>query len=177
MQSPGSLDIIPARSCPSEKRSLNEKGLLSSGGGFSTDWSQAAPQDTESNAKVQCFPGISVVKNQPASARGHGFNPWSGKISQAAEQLSPCSTTIERELQSLGTSSTEPRLQLLKPVCPRAHHDGKSTHQNKGETPSPQLQNRPHSRKNPAGPKINKQTNADSRVYTQSSNSTYTQEK
>ena len=118
MQSPGSLDIIPARSCPSEKRSLNEKGLLSSGGGFSTDWSQAAPQDTESNAKVQCFPGISVVKNQPASARGHGFNPWSGKISQAAEQLSPCSTTIERELQSLGTSSTEPRLQLLKPVCP-----------------------------------------------------------
>ena len=98
MQSPGTLDIIPDRSCHPEKRSLDEKGLLFSGGGFSTDWSQAAPQGIESNAKVECFPGSLVVKNQPASAGGHGFNPWDGKISHAAKQLSPCSTTIGREL-------------------------------------------------------------------------------
>ena len=98
MQSPGTLDIIPDRPCHPEKRSLNEKGLLFSGGGFSTDWSQAAPQDIESNAKVECFPGSPVVKNQPTGAGGHGFNPWSGKISHAAKQPSPCSTTIERDL-------------------------------------------------------------------------------
>ena len=27
--------------------------------------------------------------------REHGFNPWSGKILHAAEQLRPCTTTIE----------------------------------------------------------------------------------
>ena len=27
--------------------------------------------------------------------RGHVFEPWSGKISHAAKQLSPCSTTTE----------------------------------------------------------------------------------
>ena len=27
--------------------------------------------------------------------RGHGFQPWSGKIPHAAEPLSPCATTTE----------------------------------------------------------------------------------
>ena len=31
--------------------------------------------------------------------RGHGFNPWSGKIPHAAEKLSPCVTTTEPALQ------------------------------------------------------------------------------
>ena len=35
------------------------------------------------------FPGGAVVKNP------HGFEPWSGKIPHAAEQLSPCATTTE----------------------------------------------------------------------------------
>ena len=30
--------------------------------------------------------------------QGHGFNPWSGKIPHAAEQLSPCATTTESAL-------------------------------------------------------------------------------
>ena len=41
------------------------------------------------------FPGGAVVKNPPANAGGHGFEPWSGKIPRAAEQLSPCATTTE----------------------------------------------------------------------------------
>ena len=41
------------------------------------------------------FPGGAVVKNPPANARGHGVEPWSGKIPHAAEQLSPCTTTTE----------------------------------------------------------------------------------
>ena len=41
------------------------------------------------------FCGGAVVKNPPANAGGHGFEPWSGKIPRAAEQLSPCATTTE----------------------------------------------------------------------------------
>ena len=35
------------------------------------------------------FPGGAVVKNPPANAAGHGFDPWSRKIPHATEQLSP----------------------------------------------------------------------------------------
>ena len=36
-----------------------------------------------------------MVKNPPADAGGHGFEPWTRKIPRAAEQLSPCATTTE----------------------------------------------------------------------------------
>ncbi|XP_073652962.1 RING finger protein 207 isoform X3 [Tursiops truncatus] len=36
--------------------------------------------------------------NGEAQARGHGFEPWSGKIPHATEQLSPCATTTEPAL-------------------------------------------------------------------------------
>ena len=42
------------------------------------------------------FPGGAVVKNPPAN--GHRFELWSGKITHAAEQLSPCTTTTEPAL-------------------------------------------------------------------------------
>ena len=35
------------------------------------------------------FPGGTVVKNLPANAGDTGFEPWSGKIPHAAEQLGP----------------------------------------------------------------------------------------
>ena len=41
------------------------------------------------------FPGGPVVKNLPANAGGHGFDPWSRKIPHGVDQLSPCSTTRE----------------------------------------------------------------------------------
>ena len=74
-------------------------------------------------------------------AQWHGFDPWSGKIPHAMEQLSPLSTTTEPTLQSLQATTTElthhnywsPHaleparcnycayvLQLLKPACSRA---------------------------------------------------------
>ena len=46
--------------------------------------------------------------------RGHGFEPWSGKIPHAAEHLSPCATTTEPALKSLPATTTEARV-------PRAH--------------------------------------------------------
>ena len=41
------------------------------------------------------FPGGSVVNNPPCQCRRHKFNPWSGKIPRAMEQISPCTTTME----------------------------------------------------------------------------------
>ena len=43
--------------------------------------------------------------------RGHRFDPWSGKIPHAAEQLSPCATTTEPVCS---------RPHMLKLLSPRA---------------------------------------------------------
>ena len=40
--------------------------------------------------------------------RGLGFEPWSGKIPHATEQLSPCATTTEPVLWSPQATTTEP---------------------------------------------------------------------
>ena len=37
-------------------------------------------------------------KESACQCRGHGFEPWSGKIPHAAEQLSLCATTTEPAL-------------------------------------------------------------------------------
>ena len=63
--------------------------------------SHTLPAAVEHWKKKGCgdFPGGTVVKNLPANAGDmDGFNPWSGKIPHAAEQLSPCATTTEPEL-------------------------------------------------------------------------------
>ena len=41
------------------------------------------------------FPGGAVVENLPANAGGDGFEPWSGKIPHATEQLGPWATITE----------------------------------------------------------------------------------
>ena len=41
------------------------------------------------------FPGGAVVENLPANAGENGFEPWSGRVPHAAEQLGPCATTTE----------------------------------------------------------------------------------
>ncbi|KAJ8794078.1 hypothetical protein J1605_019070 [Eschrichtius robustus] len=53
---------------------------------------------TREAAIVRGFAGGAVVKNPPAKCRGHAFEPWSGKIPHAEEQLSPCATTTEPAL-------------------------------------------------------------------------------
>ena len=52
------------------------------------------------------FPGGSVEKSPPASAGDVGSIPDLGKIPQAAEQLSPCATSAESVLYSLGATAT-----------------------------------------------------------------------
>ena len=62
------------------------------------------------NVPLVDSPGGSVVKKLPANqCRRHGFNPWSGKIPDAAEQLSLCITAIK-----LCSGARKP--QLLKPA-------------------------------------------------------------
>ena len=56
----------------------------------------------------QGFPGGPVVKNPPCKARGHRFDPCSGKIPHAMEQLSPWAPTAESALQSPRATSPEP---------------------------------------------------------------------
>ena len=54
--------------------------------------------------------------------QGHGFDPWSGKIPHATEQLSLYTTTTESGLRSPSDATTEPMspgacaLQREKPV-------------------------------------------------------------
>ena len=74
------------------------------------------------------FYGGSAVKNLPANAEDGGFNPWSGKIAHAEEQLSLCVRhTIELMLQSLGAAAPEP-------THPRALlHDKRSQQNEKPE--------------------------------------------
>ena len=59
--------------------------------------------------EVSDLPGGTVVKNPHASAGDMGSIPWSGKIPQAAEQLSPCTTTTEAR------APRAPALQQEKP--------------------------------------------------------------
>ena len=44
---------------------------------------------------IHTWTSYPVVKNPPANAGGHRFDPWSGKIPHALGQLSPCITTTE----------------------------------------------------------------------------------
>ena len=54
------------------------------------------------------FPGSSVVKEFTCQCGRHRFNPWSGKILHALEQLNLCTTMAEPVLQSPETATIEP---------------------------------------------------------------------
>ena len=47
-------------------------------------------------------------KDPTCQCMRHGFDPWSWKIPHAAEQLSPCASTVEPVLWSPGTTDAEP---------------------------------------------------------------------
>ena len=89
----------------------------------------------------QGFPSGAVVDNLPANA-GDKFSSCSGKIPRAAEQVSPCATTIKPVLRAW-------ELQLLKSLCPSACAP-------KREKP-PQWEARtPHLESSPCSPQLEK---------------------
>ena len=61
------------------------------------------------------------------------LDPWSGRIPHAAEQLSPCATTIEPVLQSPGAAATESRCHNYWSPCALDPmlHDKRSHHKEK----------------------------------------------
>ena len=89
-------------------------------------------------------------KESVCQCRKYGFDPWSGKIPHATEQLSSYTTTIELELWSPGTTATEahvPRacaLQQEKPLQREA-----PTLQLESSPYSPQLEKSLHSNEDP----------------------------
>ena len=79
-----------------------------------------------------------MVKNSPANPGGHGFDPWSGKISHASEQLSLYAST-------------------MKPVCLEAMICDKNSHCKR--SPNNAAREGQHSNKDPTQPKIDKRIN------------------
>ena len=67
--------------------------------------------------KVIGLPWWSSGWESACQSRGQGFDPWSGKIEYAKEQLSPCTTATEPVLYSLRATTTEStHHKQLKPV-------------------------------------------------------------
>jgi len=76
-------------------------------------------ESNETNDGGRGLPWWLSGKESACQCRRHQFDPWSGKIPHATEQLSPCATTTA--LQNPGAITTEPTcFSLLKPMCPRA---------------------------------------------------------
>ena len=112
--------------------------------------SKADLVESEKKGAQMDFPRGPVVKNLPASTGGHGFKLWSGKIPQAAEQLSLCTRAWNCNYRTHVP-------QLLKPTCPRtcALQQEKPPHLEKAHLPQPEKAHEPQQRPSIA---INKQT-------------------
>ena len=69
------------------------------------------------------FPWWFSGKASAFQGRGHGFDPWSGMILPAAEQLGPCATTFDTTIplvpQTPGAATTEAQ-EFQSPCCTAA---------------------------------------------------------
>ena len=65
-------------------------------GGLLCAWQSTGAGFTVMNRNVTAgLPWWLSGKESTCQCRRHGFDPWSGKIARAVEQLSPCATTAE----------------------------------------------------------------------------------
>ena len=77
------------------------------------------------------FPGGSVVKNLPASAGGHRFDPWSGRIPHAVGQPGPYATTTEPVPHNESSQRNEKPVRHTWRGAPSRHNQRKPVHSNK----------------------------------------------
>ena len=131
------------------------------------DWSPKYTNSSWSSISIkQGFPGDYMVKESTCQCRRHSYDPWSGSIPCAAEQLSLRATTIEPVLlQPRSCNYWAHVLHLLRPKClepvlcsERSLHSEKPEHHNETVAPhSLQLEKSQCSNKDPAQPRyINK---------------------
>ena len=118
--------------CPRGPQCLSQKGAGSQFIAGEINWDQLIffffPWSFENRLSgfkslLRGFPGVSVVKNLPANVGDtdwSGFDPWSGKIPHAAEQLSPGTRTTESALEPESHNYWAHVSQLQKPELPRA---------------------------------------------------------
>ena len=100
-------------------------------------------------------------KESSCQWRRHRFDPWSGKVPHASEQLNPWATITEPVLETPGAESTEPTHhdywspRALEPVFrnKRSHHSEKQVESN---SCLPQLERSRYSNKEIAQPEINR---------------------
>ena len=71
------------------------KPLPSNAGGAGSIPGQGAKIPYVSRPKKTKTKTKQTKKESSCQCRGHGFEPWSGKIPHAMKQLSPCITTTE----------------------------------------------------------------------------------
>ena len=85
--------------------------------------------------------------------RGHGFEPWSGRIPHAAEQLGLCTTAAEPVLWSPRATAAEAR-------APGAHAPQQERPPRRGVAPTCcNWRNPAHSNEDPAQPRMNEWMN------------------
>ena len=96
-------------------------------------------------------------KESACQCRRHRFDPWSRKSPHVSEQLSPCASTIELVLWSLGAITTELTCLSYWKLCTlelvlcskRSHHNEKPLHHNENATrEKPTRQRRPDTAEN-----------------------------
>ena len=93
------------------------------------------------------FPGSTVYKNSASQGRGHRFNPGSGKIPHAAEQLKlVCQNHWDQGLEPVSRNYRS--LHTLGPAC-----HNKRSHHNEISPCSPRLEEACAHNKDPVQPK------------------------
>ena len=104
-------------------------------------------------------------KESACYCRRHGFDPWSGMIPQAVEQLSPCATTTEPVLWSLGTTVTDltcrKHWSTRSRVLPnkKSHYSEERAHHNERAVPTCQTWEKPVQRQRPSTVKNERRMN------------------
>ena len=108
-------------------------------------WNERFPTQRDQNCCLSGLPWWRSGWESACQCRGHGFEPWSGKIPHTAEQLSPWATTTEPAhldivLRNGRLQQWEARAPRWR-VAPTCHNLRKPTHRNEDPT-QPKINNK-----------------------------------